>query len=364
MSVQLHQAGRAQRGLTLKCAPRSLLTALAVLTAALLLISMRANAALFAVTVNVGPPALPVYEQPVIPAPGYLWSPGYWAYGDDGYFWVPGTWVLPPEAGLVWTPGYWGWDGGVYAWNAGYWGPTVGYYGGINYGYGYPGRGFYGGEWRGNQFYYNSSVSNVSTTNITNVYNKTVVNNVTVVNHVSYNGGPGGVTETPTAAEQALMHESHRGPTSAQTEHATSASSNHALLASVNHGKPPIAATPKPGNFAGGGVVAARGAMPLKEAQAPAKAAPASTAAEPVHQPAPVAHNSPPKAPAAQHPVEPSAPPVAHESAPPRPEAEHPAAQPLRMAQAPRPAAQHAPARPAPPAHAEEHAQPHREDGR
>ncbi len=34
------------------------------------------------------PPELPVYEQRAIPDPGYLWSPGYWAYGPDGYFWL------------------------------------------------------------------------------------------------------------------------------------------------------------------------------------------------------------------------------------------------------------------------------------
>jgi len=142
----------------------------ALLTVLLLLIATRASAALFAVTVNVGPPALPVYEQPPIPAPGYLWTPGYWAYGPDGYFWVPGTWVEPPAPALVWTPGYWGWANGVYVWNEGYWGPQVGYYGGISYGYGYPGSGFFGGYWQNNQFYYNRSVTNVTTTNITNVY--------------------------------------------------------------------------------------------------------------------------------------------------------------------------------------------------
>ena len=24
--------------------------------------------------------------------PGLIWTPGYWAYGDDGYYWVPGAW--------------------------------------------------------------------------------------------------------------------------------------------------------------------------------------------------------------------------------------------------------------------------------
>ena len=40
----------------------------------------------FAVSITMAPPALPVYEQPVAPADGYLWTPGYWANGDEGYF--------------------------------------------------------------------------------------------------------------------------------------------------------------------------------------------------------------------------------------------------------------------------------------
>ncbi len=70
---------------------------------------------------------------------GYLWTPGYWAWSDDiqDYYWVPGTWVLAPQPGYLWTPGYWGGEGAVFLWHAGYWGPQVGFYGGINYGYGY-----------------------------------------------------------------------------------------------------------------------------------------------------------------------------------------------------------------------------------
>ena len=90
------------------------------------------------------PPELPVYEQPPIPAPGYVWTPGYWGIGPLGYYWVPGTWVLPPSVGLLWTPGYWGWRDGIYVWNAGYWGPHVGFYGGVNYGFGYGGVGYEG----------------------------------------------------------------------------------------------------------------------------------------------------------------------------------------------------------------------------
>jgi hypothetical protein len=33
------------------------------------------------VSITVAPPVLPVYEQPPIPDPGYMWTPGYWAWG-------------------------------------------------------------------------------------------------------------------------------------------------------------------------------------------------------------------------------------------------------------------------------------------
>jgi WXXGXW repeat (2 copies) len=209
------------------------------------------------VSIHIGPPVLPVYAQPVCPGPGYLWTPGYWAYGPAGYYWVPGTWVVGP-VGMLWTPGYWGFAGGVYAWHAGYWGPHVGFYGGINYGFGYGGVGFVGGEWRGGVFAYNTAVMHVDTTIVHTTYvNRTVINN-TVVNHTSFNG-PGGVTARPNAAEMAAEHEHHMAPIAAQTQHEHEASTNHALLASENHGHPAIAATSRPGEFSGHGVVAARG---------------------------------------------------------------------------------------------------------
>jgi len=211
------------------------------------------------VSVHIGPPVLPVYVQPVCPAPGYIWTPGYWAYGPDGYYWVPGTWVMAPRVGFLWTPGYWGWGGGVYVWHAGYWGPHIGFYGGINYGFGYGGVGYVGGGWRGGVFAYNTAVTNVNTTVIHNTYvNKTVINNVTVNNNVSYNGGAGGVTAQPTPAERMAEHEQHIQPTAMQVQHEHLASTNRALLASQNHGRPAIAATSKPGEFTGRGVVAAK----------------------------------------------------------------------------------------------------------
>src|SRR5579885_3451911 len=212
------------------------------------------------ISVRFGPPRIPVYAQPICPGPGYLWTPGYWAWSDDaGYYWVPGTWVLAP-IGMYWTPGYWGWGGGFYMWHPGYWGPHVGFYGGINYGFGYTGVGFYGGEWRGGGFYYNRSVTNVSVTNVTNVYNRTVVVNNTTVNNVSYNGGTGGVIARPTAQEETYARETHTAPLAVQTQHAQLAGQNRQNWASVNQGRPAIAATARPADFSGRSVVAARAA--------------------------------------------------------------------------------------------------------
>lgn len=212
------------------------------------------------ISVRIGPPALPVYAQPICPGPGYVWTPGYWAWNDDeGYFWVPGTWVFAP-VGMYWTPGYWGWNEGFYAWHRGYWGPHVGFYGGINYGYGYTGVGFAGGYWERDRFHYNRSVTNVNVTNVTNVYNKTVIVNNTTVNNVSYNGGTGGVMARPTREEEVASHERHREPLAAQEQHREAASRNRELFARVNQGRPKIAATARPADFSRHAVVPARAA--------------------------------------------------------------------------------------------------------
>ena len=207
------------------------------------------------VSVTIAPPVLPVYEQPPCPGDGYIWTPGYWAYGPEGYYWVPGTWATPPTVGLLWTPGYWGWHEGAYLWNAGYWGPHVGFYGGVNYGFGYVGTGYAGGYWRGRNFFYNRSVNNVRITNV-HIYNRTVINNVTV-NRVSYNGGHGGIGVRPSHEEERWNHERHFEPTGVQMRHEHEAGSNRAFLASENHGRPAIAATARPGEFHGHDVVAA-----------------------------------------------------------------------------------------------------------
>lgn len=212
------------------------------------LIPASSSAAVF-ISVGFAPPVLPVYVQPPCPEAGWMWTPGYWAYGDDGYYWVPGTWVPAPYIGALWTPGYWGWGGGLYIWRPGYWGPHVGYYGGVNYGFGYMGIGFVGGMWAGGAFRYNTAVMRVNTTVIHNTYvDNTIVRNNTVVNdrHVAYSGGPGGINHQPTPEENRYSHEQHVAPTSYQTRQESAARSNVNNYASHNGGHPANVATVRP----------------------------------------------------------------------------------------------------------------------
>jgi hypothetical protein len=217
------------------------------------------------ISVGFGPPALPVYEQPLCPGDGYIWVPGYWAWGDDmdDYYWVPGTWVLPPEAEVLWTPPYWAWTDGAFVFYDGYWGPQVGFYGGIDYGFGYFGDGFVGGRWDRGHFFYNRSVTNINVTEIHNVYNTTVVNTSNRTNRISYNGGNGGINARPTPQQEAYAHERHIPPAATQIQHAQAARANPEFRASSNHGKPPVAATARPAQFQG------HEAVPAREAGAP-----------------------------------------------------------------------------------------------
>jgi len=231
-------------------------------------------------SIRIAPPELPVYEQPICPEDGYIWTPGYWAYGDEDYYWVPGTWVMAPEPGYLWTPGYWGGDGDDYVFHEGYWGTEVGFYGGISYGYGYFGHGYEGGRWDNGRFFYNQSVSHVNVSINRNVYNTRVDDN-NRGNRVSFNGGNGGVQVRATSREEAAGRERHIAPVAAQTQHVQSARSNPELRASSNHGKPPIAATAKPGAFKESGAVAAREGGAVHTAPAAGNNAPRSNTETP-----------------------------------------------------------------------------------
>ncbi|MGH8371638.1 MAG: YXWGXW repeat-containing protein, partial [Gammaproteobacteria bacterium] len=208
----------------------------------------------FSVSAGYGPPPLPYYPQPLCPGAGFIWTPGYWAYSDEGYFWVPGTWVLAPAIGLLWTPGWWGWHEGRYWWHEGYWGARVGYYGGIHYGYGYPGEGYYGGYWRDDDFYYNRAVNDLDDHRIHRTYDQRVDDNDRD-DRVSYNGGDGGTTLRPTEEQQRFAHDRHFSVTEAQLEQERAARDNPAQRFAVNQGRPQVAATVRPGEFNGTGVV-------------------------------------------------------------------------------------------------------------
>jgi YXWGXW repeat-containing protein len=321
------------------------------------------------------PPPLPVYEQPLCPGPGYMWNPGYWSYGNGGYYWVPGVWVLAPYTGALWTPGWWGFFEGLFRWHSGYWGPHIGFYGGIPYGYGYTGDGFQGGYWDHDRFMYNRSVTNINTTNITNVYNRTVIVNQTS-NRVSYNGGRGGLTVRPTQAQFNAMREQHVRPLPTQVAHRTQAMQNRQQFASVNHGKPAMVVAAKPlaphhinpaPAVVNPGVHGATRPTPVASHTTPARpgapapparpngpARPNNTGARPAeparpNQPAPSQPVREPNRPQPSH-TEPAQPHPAPEPAPAHPQPEHTAPQPAHPAEQPRPETRPAPepAHPAP----------------
>jgi len=173
-------------------------------------------------SVTIAPPELQIEEQSICPGDGYIWTPGYWAWSDDDYYWVPGAWILPPEIGFLWTPGYWGWGGGGFLFNEGYWGTSVGFYGGVDYGYGYFGHGYEGGRWTNRQFYYNTTLNRVNFSINHNVYNTRVSE---TMNRVSYNGGAGGINSRATAQEDVAARDRHVSPVAAQTQHAQAARS-------------------------------------------------------------------------------------------------------------------------------------------
>jgi WXXGXW repeat (2 copies) len=239
-----------------------LLTASILASPLLLVLPDHANAqAVIGVAITIAPPLLPAYVQPPMPEMGYVWTPGYWAYGTMGYYWVPGAWIEPPEVGLLWTPPYWGWNNGVYAFHPGYWGRHVGFYGGVNYGYGYGGNGYDGGRWNGQHFEYNRAANNFGSVHVVNAYQSAL----TTVNHtnVSYTGGAGGLRSAPSAQDRQAAGDPHIQPTTAQLGHVSAATA------------PASVTTAHPAALAG---------HPAEQAARPAaQADPAQHAAVPAH---------------------------------------------------------------------------------
>jgi hypothetical protein len=215
----------------------------------LALLAPLCSGAQVSILVSIAPPALPLYAQPPIPGDGYLWTPGYWAWdpASGDYIWVPGTWVLPPAPDLLWTPGYWAFAGGGYYWHRGYWGSRVGYYGGLNYGYGYTGSGYWGGRWDRGHFRYNSAVNNLPSGRVHGVYRAPVARRPAPTE--SFNGGNSHYRTHPTATERRFEGARHGNPTPEQLDHEHRAFGMPEQRMGNNHGRPPTAATPRPGGF-------------------------------------------------------------------------------------------------------------------
>jgi hypothetical protein len=221
--------------------------------------------------VSTAPPPIPDYEQPPPPQEDLAWTPGYWAWSEDSndYYWVPGTWMAAPIVGYLWTPGYWVVQHDAFLWRAGYWGPHVGFYGGINYGYGYFGRGYLGGSWQNGRMTYSQPAANAALTI-----------------RASYNGN-GGINARPSATEFAAANEHHIPATAAQLQQVHSAHNNPDLRAGFNNGHPPIGATSRPGEgLSGSAPYAHSGTLSVMHstvAAVSARPTPGQPLSQPVH---------------------------------------------------------------------------------
>lgn len=190
------------------------------------LISISSHAQI-SISASFAPPPLPVYEQPPCPEPGLMWTPGYWAFDQDlgNYYWVAGAWVPAPRPGLLWTPGYWGWSNGRFFFHEGYWSNHVGYYGGVNYGFGYGGIGFAGGEWRGDRFFYNTAVIHLDFHNhrfggaFFEDRGRVERGYAERDSHIAFSGGPGGIRHDPRPEERFAEHERHMDRSPFQHSH-------------------------------------------------------------------------------------------------------------------------------------------------
>ena len=227
----------------------SLALAVAALSGATPAFAQTCTCAGYAFRTEEPPPPLPDYDQPPLPEAGAMWTPGYWAWNGFDYYFVPGVWVRPPHQGLLWTPGYWTFVEGGYGFSPGYWGERVGFYGGVDYGYGYHGVGYRGGRWENGRFFYNRAANNLGRVEIVDVYEQPIVIESRRDRRVSFNGGPAGVTLRPTVEELRLAQDKHERPTLPQLAHARQAAMSPEAFRANNFGKPSIGAVARPAEF-------------------------------------------------------------------------------------------------------------------
>jgi hypothetical protein len=80
--------------------------------------------------------------------------------------------------------------------------------------------------------------------------NRTVINNVRM-NRVSYNGGRGGLTARPSAAQRTYANQRRSGPTPMQARQREAAMRDPAQRVKSNRGRPAVFATQRVGHFSG-----------------------------------------------------------------------------------------------------------------
>jgi hypothetical protein len=135
------------------------------------------------------------------------------------------------------------------------------------------------------------------------VYEHPVAVHNAAFNHVSFNGGNGGIPARASAQELSAEYDRHIQPTGEQMQHQNFASQNRAQFASVNHGHPGVAAAGTPAAFRSnpgnpgaarggfGGAHAANTAHPGGESR-PA-AAPRASESRPAAAPRATSHPAP-----------------------------------------------------------------------
>ena len=210
---------------------RKVILAVSIVAPLMTLPATQAHAGVF-ISVGFAPPALPVYVQPPLPhratygrqATGRMAMRGTIGFREYGFRRRERAFCGRRATGDS--------EADSMRWHPGYWGPHVGFYGGVNYGFGYGGVGFFGGEWRGGVFAYNRAVANFGGVHVTNVYeDRTVIEHNTIVNtnHVSFNGGAG-IQARPSPKEIQAEHEHHMQPTANQMQHESIAAQDRCSL--------------------------------------------------------------------------------------------------------------------------------------
>ena len=114
-------------------------------------------------------------------------------------------------------------------------GAHIGFYGGINYGFGYAGA-LAGGRWENGQFFYNRAVNNLGAAPVTRVYNQRIAINNTTIDRVSYNSGQGELQVKPTPEQEQVAAERRIAATPAQVTQVRTASINPEQFHSTNRG--------------------------------------------------------------------------------------------------------------------------------